>query len=67
MMWPHEKPEAHFPSHRILLDNSLFVELGFKLMSKNKDHLGLFGLGVQLVLVHVSKGRFTLESKSKEI
>jgi hypothetical protein len=27
MMWPHEKPEAHFTSHRLLLDKKDY-ELG---------------------------------------
>jgi hypothetical protein len=26
MMWPHEKPEAHFTSHRLLLDNCEYCQ-----------------------------------------
>jgi hypothetical protein len=26
-MWPHERPEAHFTSHRLLLDKPILVKV----------------------------------------
>jgi hypothetical protein len=43
MMWPHERPEAHFTSHRLLLDYNVSVA----------SFTFLFQLGMLLHLLHV--------------
>jgi hypothetical protein len=37
MMWPHERPEAHFTSHRLLLDDLKLLTMASHLNPSNRQ------------------------------
>jgi hypothetical protein len=32
-MWAHERPEAHFTSHRLLLEHTCLTKIGYMIIS----------------------------------